>query len=95
MNSECNEASSKDPLEYITPYMKEAFTLHPTSKREIIKTISDLNDKRSSGYDLILNHILKSCCKTVAPYITDLFNQWFASNTFPSPFKIAHVVPLL
>lgn len=96
MNSAFKKTSSstKNPLEYIPLYTKEEFTFKATNKREITKVISDLNNKKTSGYDLISNYILKSCCSTIVPYITKLFNQCFTKNIFPSPYKIALVVPI-
>ena len=60
----------------------------------LLKLILSLEDKKSCGYDLISNKVLKSTCNTIAPYITRLFNNCIERGIFPDCFKIAQVVPL-
>ena len=69
-----DDINSKDPLDYITTYVKNKLVLSPTSCSEISKLILKLDVKKSCGYDSISNKILKATCNVVAPYITKLFN---------------------
>ena len=65
-----------------------------TNSYEISTLINKLNNKKSSGYDLISNHILKSTNFTISPYLEMLFNCCIFNGVFPDAFKIAQVIPL-
>ena len=53
-----------------------------------------LVNKKACGFDLISNNILKSTCRTVLPFITQLFNACIVKGIFPNCFKVAQVTPL-
>jgi len=94
-----DEAKSKnetmtDPLDYIKKEVNSSMFLNYTSASEIFKCISKLDNKRSSGYDLINNHILKATNSTISPYLEILFNHCINQAVFPANFKIAQVIPL-
>ena len=48
--------------------------------------------KKACGFDS--NNILKSTCRTVLPFITQLFNACIVKGIFPNCFKVAQVTPL-
>ena len=68
--------------------------LFPTDQFEIDKMISGLDNKKSCGYDLLSNKILKETKCTVLPYIVSLFNKCMLNGVFPDAYKIAQVIPL-
>jgi len=53
-----------------------------------------LNPKKSCGYDLISNRILKETSFIIAPYLEKLFNTCISKSIFPDCFKVAKVIPL-
>ena len=65
-----------------------------TDEFELARLISKLNNKKSSGYDLVSNKILKATQTTIIPYLVTLFNQCIVEGVFPSSYKIAQVIPL-
>ena len=56
--------------------------------------MNSFEHKKSSGYDLISNRILKLTNSTIAPYLETLFNCCIYHGIFPDVFKIAQVIPL-
>ena len=88
------KTNRKNPLEYISTEIENPVVLEHIIQKDVSKLIQNLDSKKACGYDLISNKILKSCCSTIAPYITSLFNLCFKDGIFPDIFKIAHVVPL-
>ena len=65
-----------------------------TNLSEILKLISNLDPKKSCGFDLITNKILKATSTTVAPFLVSLFNKCLKNGIFPSSYKTAKVTPL-
>ena len=84
----------KNPLDFISIETNNSFTIQHIDITDVSKLIQNLDCKKACGYDLISNRILKSCCATIAPYVTDLFNMCIKDGVFPDIFKLAHVVPL-
>ena len=91
---ECEQHSTIDPLSYITKEVKNSMFIQYTSTYEISECISKLNNKKSSGYDLISNRVLKATNITISSYLKTLFNQCIYEGVFPDTFKIAQVIPL-
>ena len=79
--------SNIDPLSYITHDVNNSMFLRFTSTYEISERISKLDNKKSSGYDLISNCILKATNRTISPYLKILFNQCINQGIFPGVFK--------
>ena len=85
----------KDPMSFIKKERnKNSMILCATDEFEISRLISKLESKRSSGYDLVSNKILKATESTILPYLVTLFNQCILEGTFPHAYKIVEVVPL-
>ena len=68
--------------------------LTPTSKTEIIKLISFLKSKNSSGHDGISNRILKGITEGVSEPLNIIFNKSLEEGVFPTEMKKADTVPL-
>ena len=98
MAEACNNIDSKyikDPISLIKRESNpNSMILYPTNEQEMFKLISNLNNKKSCGYDLLSNNILKASKDVILPYITFLINICINKNTFPSAYKVAKVIPL-
>ena len=94
-NESCNEGDIKDPLEYLpsTP-LPNTFHTSNTDLSEIIDSLRDLDPKKSCGYDMITNRVLRETSFIIAPYLIKLFNNCIEKAVFPDCFKIAKVTPL-
>ena len=91
---ESNSTNTKDPISYIKKNVDKSLFMNFTNSTEISKGIHKLQDKKSSGYDLISNCILKSTNSSISPYLEILFNSCIYHGIFPDIFKIAQVIPL-
>ena len=68
--------------------------LSPTYTQEIVKIMSKLPNKSSSGHDNISNILLKEIIDQIAPVLVEVFNKSMMLGEFPSLMKLAEVVPL-
>ena len=84
----------KDPLDYVTRKESICRNLSLTNLSEILKLISNLDPKKSCGFDFITNKILKATSATIAPFLVSLFNKCLNNGTFPNCYKTAKVTPL-
>ena len=92
--NEVDNERLRDPLDYMKNEVKNSFVFSPTSTFEIHTLIDKLNNKKSSGYDLISNSILRETKDIIAPYLNVLFNKCISQGIFPDSFKTAQVIPL-
>ena len=86
--------NSKGPLDYVKCPESIIAEFNPTTEDEVFELIQKLKNNKACGYDLISNKVLKFTCKTIAPFITCLFNSCIVNGVFPDCFKVAQVVPL-
>ena len=84
------DKSVPNPLDYIKKDVKDSMFLNYTSTHEIFQYISKLDNKKSSGFDLINNCILKASNATISSYLKILFNNFFFffSKIFTSDCRI-------
>ena len=85
--------NSADYLKVINRNNKTLF-MTPTCKEEIVKLISNLPQKKSSGHDNIDNILLKEIKHEISNILSDIFNRSIIAGEFPSRMKLAEVVPL-
>ena len=71
---ESNSPNTKDPISYIRKNVDRSMFMNFTNSAEISEGINKLQNKKSSGYDLISNCILKSTNLSISPYLELLFN---------------------
>ena len=64
------------------------------TESQVRKVIMECPSK-SCKLDPIPTWLVKSCIDILLPYITHIINISLSSGSFPEPFKMAHVVPLL
>ena len=66
----------------------------PTMKHDVMKLISNLPSKKSSGHDNIDNILLKEIKSEISDVLSDIFNQSINEGIFPNIMKIEELVPL-
>ena len=66
----------------------------PTCREEIVRITENLPNKASSGFDNVINLILKSLKHKIAMPLEKIFNLSLETGTFPTLMKYAGVVPL-
>ena len=66
----------------------------PVVEEEIKDIISNLNNKKSSGYDGITNFLLKNIINEIISPLTYILNQSLFRGKVPQKMKIAKVVPI-
>jgi hypothetical protein len=69
-------------------------TVIPVTKVEIICAFASLKNKSSSGYDGILNRILKSCGKFLGKPLAYILNKSSTAGKFLDHLKYFVVNPL-
>ncbi len=68
--------------------------LEVTSKSEIIKIISKMKKKKSSGLDQVSNFIIKLLPPSYIENLTICFNYWLKEGRFPDCWKISKIITL-
>ena len=92
-NSKSSKTNIIDYLKVI-PRNAKSLYLTPTTEVEIMNLISQLLNKKSSGYDNIDNVILKHIKECISPIMAKIFNLSMLEGKFPDQMKLAEVVPL-
>ena len=73
---------------------KHFFTFRNVSENEILKIISKLKTKCSSGVDEISTRFLKQYSSILTKPLTKIINQSLSTGIFPDKLKIAKVIPI-
>lgn len=94
-NENCINRNSKDILNYnnikINP---NSIYLTPVTETDVIKTICNLNNTKSAGYDNISTNILKLCKSYICFPLCHIINNSFSQGVFPERLKLSIVKPL-
>ena len=90
------KSPKKNIIDYLKVIPRNAKNLYltPTTEAEVMNLISQLPNKKSSGYDNIDNVILKHIKECISPAMTKIFNLSMLEGKFPDQMKLAEVVPL-
>ena len=72
----------------------EKFSFRPVSDSEVMKILSKIDPKKSTGVDNISARIIKSCTSSIQGTVANLINITFRKCQFPASLKGAQVVPL-
>ena len=91
-----------EPLKVLQGMMKERqrpditqnLEFRAVSPEEIDKILGSLKNSKSSGLDWIDTHILKMSKNVILPALTKIVNLSIKTNTFPTSWKNAKIVPL-
>ena len=78
-----------DPLSYISDISVSPIELPDTNCPEILRLLLNVDEKKSTGFDLISNKVIKATCNTIAPFLETLFNKCLRNGIFPDCFKTA------
>jgi hypothetical protein len=70
------------------------FEIKTVSENTVRSIIRDLSNSNSFGYDTVTANILKTSVDVLVSPLTFLINASISSGEFPSPWKVAEVVPL-
>ena len=76
------------------PRQAKTLFLTPTTPVEINRLIEKLPNKKSSGYDLISNSLLKELKEELGIPLYEIFNLSLKEGVFSSAMKLADVVPV-
>ena len=88
------------PTKSIASYLKllqsnkASLFLIPTCEDELIRIVTNLPAKASSGHDNISNILLKEIINPLAHVLVEVFNKSMTTGKFPNIMKLAEVVPL-
>ena len=80
--------------QYLNGTYINSFGFLPADTNEIIKIVSSLENKSSSGIDEIPIKIMKSTIFSIAGPLTAIINCSLQTGCFPDALKIAKVIPL-
>lgn len=87
-----------DPVKHFSEHMKNRVNssvfLAPTDPNEILKIITGMKDKKSSGVDGINSSFLKRIANQICVPISIIVNKSLESGTVPDKMKIAKVIPI-
>jgi hypothetical protein len=61
-------------------------------RSEVQAVIKNLHLKKSPGYDLMTDKLLKELPTLCIQYLTQLFNAILLRGYFPSQWKVAHII---
>ena len=61
---------------------------------EVIDVLSNLKVNKASDPDGISHRMLKNTCRAIATPLCKLFNLSLQTNSFPTLWKLAHVMPI-
>ena len=84
---------NRSPTVYIKQTITETMLVSPVEENEVEEIVKSLKDG-SSGWDAISSHIVKKTYDKFILPLTHIMNLSICSGIFPSPMKIARVIPL-
>ena len=87
-----------DPLSKMKEAMRGrmcTFKLQAVSVEDVLKIIGSLKNSSATGVDYIDTRTIKLSAELIAPALTHIINLSITTNTFPSIWKYAKVIPLL
>jgi len=79
---------------WLTNPNRDSFFINPVTPNEVLKAISSLNNKKSSGPNSIPFQIFECLSESLSNLLADLFNLSFSTGLFPSKLKEARVIPV-
>ena len=93
-NSQCNIDTSDATVPDF--YDRPNFRLDSlnVSEQEVLDTLLSLDTTKATGPDNISTKLLKEAAPIIAPSLTRLFNVSLVTESYPSAWKRANVLPL-
>ena len=71
-----------------------SFTLSPVNETQVQKLLSQVNPRKSTGYDNFPSKLLKVVSRDIAPSMTSLINHSINTHIFPAGLKYAELSPV-
>ena len=87
-------SGEKDCDYYLKDNLNCKFALNKVDEQNVSKTIDNLPNKASCGFDNISTIFLKQIAPTIIKPLTLLINQVFNTGIFPERLKLAKVTPV-
>ena len=84
------EKSYKSYLRQVT----SRFKFKKVETEDIIKVISSMKPKSSTGAQLMSSKLLKHCKHELSPILAHIINMSLTQGVFPGELKIAKVIPI-
>ena len=85
--------SNVSPLHYMSNFVTDSFFASPTDSDEVA-TLIRAQVNKSSNLSTIPIFIYKLLSNTIAPILSELFNQSITQGIFPNCLKVARVIPI-
>ena len=82
-----------DPESYLQR-TKTAFSLKARSVTTVCELLSQLDEKKAMGSDVVPCELLKLDSSIIGPSLTKVFNSCIDSGTFPDEWKIDKMNPI-
>ena len=87
--------SKKHNNEYMNTHAnKNSIYLTQTNSDEILKIITDMKNKKSSGHDCINSILLREIKVSVFVQLATIFNKSLETGEVPSSLKLSKVIPI-
>ena len=86
--------SRRNILQSMGPRNSHTMSFTPISVNEILNTVNEFVDKKSTGSDDIPSILFKWAINIIAPKLAFIFNQLVDHGLYPEDLKIAKVTPL-
>ena len=86
--------SSRSFSSYMNQTHIDSFALQLSNPSEVVRIISELKIKSSSGYDSIPLSIVRDSAEFIAEPICEIINSSFRTGIFPDDLKIGKVCPV-
>lgn len=76
-------------------HSSQQFSFRPVNCDEVEKVITSMPSDKAPGIDKISIRVIKHSLPAILPSVTSIINESLASNTFPTQWKTAEVIPVL
>ena len=86
--------SQTDFHDYLGERNMQSLFLVPTNDEELLGIVKALKNKKSPGYDHIVNELIKQVIVGILQPLVHIFNLSMSSGVVPINMKIAKVVPI-
>lgn len=84
-----------DPISYLSNAMiDDTFVLETTNMGEVLDSLNEIKNKKSSGYDDMSGNLLKALPDSALYVLAECINISFLTGSFPRCLKRAVVIPL-
>lgn len=91
ISNNSDELPTLPRLTYLTDHRLDIVTV---DESDVLKYLRKANPNKSSGPDVISNHILKFCADSLYKPLTKLFNYSLRKGVYPSCWKISNICPV-